>query len=63
MACDVVSAVILSLPSRKELKMQSPRVAVVKKCIEDVLEACSKEQNQYLPGGMVFLLWHCSGDI
>jgi len=46
MACDVVSAVILSLPSRKELKIQSPRVAVVKKCIEDVLEACSKEQNK-----------------
>ena len=37
MACDVVSAVILSLPSRKELKIQSPRVAAVKKCAEDVL--------------------------
>ena len=46
MACDVVSAVILSLPSRKELKIQSPRVAAVKKCAEDVLEACSKERNK-----------------
>ena len=46
MACDVVSVVIWSLPSHKELKIQSPRVAVVDKCVEDVLEACSKEQNK-----------------
>jgi len=33
-------------PAIRELKIQSSRVAAVKKCIEDVLEACSKEQNK-----------------
>ena len=46
MAHDTVSAVIESLPSRKELMVHSPRTAAVRQCVKDVLEACSKEGNK-----------------
>ena len=39
-----ISAVMGLLPGRKELIVHSPRTAVVKRCVKEVLEACSKEQ-------------------
>ena len=42
MACDEVFAVIASLPSRKELVVNSPHTVAVK----EVVAACAKEQNR-----------------
>jgi hypothetical protein len=42
----VVSDIISSLPCRKELQIDSPKVAIVKRNIGAVLEACSKEENK-----------------
>ena len=46
MACGTVWTAILSLPSRKELAIHSPRTAAVKACVTEVLEACKKEENK-----------------
>ena len=46
MACDEVFAVIASLPSRKELVVNSPRTVAVKECVKEVVAACAKEQNR-----------------
>ena len=46
MACDEVFAVITSLPSRKELAVDSPRTVAVKKSVKEVVDACAKEQNR-----------------
>ena len=46
MACDEVFSVITSLPSRKELAVNSPRTVAVKECVKEVVDACAKEQNR-----------------
>ena len=45
-AVAILSDTISSLPGRKELQIDSPRVGIVKRNISAVLEACSKEENK-----------------
>ena len=45
-AVSFLSDIISSLPCRKELQIDSPRVGIVKRNISAVLEACSKEENK-----------------
>ena len=46
MACDEVFAVITSLPSRKEVAVNSPWTVAEKECVKEVVDACAKEQNR-----------------
>ena len=56
MACDEVFAVIASLPSRKELVVNSPRTVAVKECVKEVVAACAKEPGR-IDSGLVAFLW------
>ena len=46
MARDEVFAVLTSLPSRKELAVNSPQTVAVKECVKEVVDACAKEQKR-----------------
>ena len=50
MASEIIRGALLSLPSRRELVIASPRTAAVKRCAREVTDAIAREQNKQTLG-------------